>query len=190
MKILIAVLLLLLISLFFFLSNRQQDLPIPISKGEQLVNSLLAKTAKIIKSTYNLKPCAVGAAMPGGPIRKLNLCFDTKSSLTEEQLRELLIKIAHELLNQVNEDEEIQEFLYERPFTIKNVQIIIYNHDKKGREVYDPEIATAQICGGVLTYRTVNPTNHFQFYRQFEESYEEALELMQKSSQTNSENKY
>ena len=56
-------------------------------------------------------------------------------------MRELLIKSAQELLNQINENKEIQEFLKERPFTIKNVQIIIYNHDKNGQEVYDPDIS-------------------------------------------------
>ncbi len=69
------------------------------SKGEQLVNSTLGKTAKIIKDKYNLKPCGSGASMPGGPIQKLALCFDTKYPLTKEQLRELLIKSAHELVN-------------------------------------------------------------------------------------------
>ena len=33
----------------------------------------------------------------------------------------------------MNENNEIQEFLKERPFTIKNIEIIIYNHDEKGR---------------------------------------------------------
>lgn len=149
-----------------------------LSKGEQLVNSVLAKTAKIIKSKFGLKPSGEGAAMPGGPIQKLALCFDTNYPHTKEQLRELLIKSANELLNEVNENEEIQKFLKERPFTIKNIQIIIYNHDKEGREVYDPGIATAQISKGVLTYRTVDSTDTFKFKQQFEESYGEALKAL------------
>ncbi len=149
-----------------------------LSKGEQLVNSVLAKTAKIIKSKFDIKPSGEGAAMPGGPVQELALCFDTKYPYNKEQLRELLIKSANELLNQVNENEEIQKFLKEKPFTIKNIQIIIYNHDKEGREVYDPGIATAQISEGVLTYRTVDSTDTFKFKQQFEESYEEALKAL------------
>ena len=111
------------------------------SKGEQLVNSILAETAKMIEKKYNIKPCGLGAAMPGGPIQELTLCFDTKSIHTKEQLRELLIISAQELLRQVNENNDIQGFLKVRPFTIKNIHIIIYNHDKDGREVYDPNIS-------------------------------------------------
>jgi hypothetical protein len=145
-----------------------------LSKGEQLANSILAKTAKIIKSKFDVKPSGEGAAMPGGPVQELSLCFNTKYPYNKEQLRELLIKSANELLNQVNANEEIQKFLRERPFTIKNIQIIIYNHDKEGREVYEPGISTAQISDGDLTYRTVGPSDIFKFKQQFEESYEAA----------------
>jgi len=176
LKTITVILLLLLISTGFIMSNQQPKYQ--LSKGEQLVNSVLAETAKIIKNKYNLKPCGEGAAMPGGPIQKLALCFDTNYPNTKEQLRELLIKAARELLNQVNENEEIQKFLKEPPFSIKNIQIIIYNHDKEGREVYDPGIATAQISRGILTYRTVDSTDTFKFKQQFEESYQEALKAL------------
>src|SRR4051794_40086024 len=129
MKTTFILLIILLIFAGFVISNKQQY---PLSRGEELVNSTLAKAAKIIKEKYNLKPCGEGAAMPGGPIQDLTLCFDTKYPHTKEQLRELLITSAQELLNQVNTNHEIQEFLKDQPFTIKNIQIIIYNHDQDG----------------------------------------------------------
>lgn len=61
----------------------------------------------------------------------------------------MIIKSAQELLKQVNENNEIQEFLKECPFNLKNVQIIIYNSDNDGREVYDPGISTAEISQGI-----------------------------------------
>ena len=88
-------------------------------KRRARVNSILAETAKIIEKKYSIKPCGVGTAMPGGPIRELILCFDTKSVQTKQQLRELLIISAQELLRQVNEDKDIQEFLKETTFYCK-----------------------------------------------------------------------
>jgi hypothetical protein len=171
------ILIILIIFTSFIMINKQQYYP---SRAEQLVNSTLAKTAKIIKKKYNLKPCGEGAAMPGGPIQGLTLCFDTKFIHTKEQLRELLIISAQELLMQVSKNNDIQEFLEKRPFTIKNIQIIIYNQDKDGREVYDPNISGAQIAQGVLTYRTVDKNDTFRFKNQFEESYNEALKALSK----------
>jgi hypothetical protein len=160
----------------FIMKDKQQEYP--PSKGEQLVNSLLARTAKVIKEKYDIKPCGMGAAMPGGPIQELTLCFSTKYPYTREQLRGLLIKAAHELIKQVSENNEIQEFLKERPFHLKNVQIIIYNSNKDGSEVYDPEISTAEISQGILTYQTVDRADSFKYKNEYEESYEEALKAL------------
>lgn len=169
-----------MLTLFFmssFMASNKNEFY--ISKGEQLVNSILGQTAKITKDKHNLKPCGAGAAMPGGPIQQLTLCFNTKYLYTKERLRELLIISAQELLKQINENNEIQVFLKERPFTVKNVQIIIYNSEKDGSEVYDPGISSAEVSQGILTYRTVDSTNTFKFKQKFTETYEEALKLLQ-----------
>jgi hypothetical protein len=178
MKTTFALLITLLMFTGFVMQSKQQAYH--PSKGEQLINSTLAKAAKIIKEKYNIKPSGVGVAMPGGPIQEVTLCFDTKYSYSKDQLRELLIKSMEELLNQVNKNKEIQEFLKEKPFTIKNIQIIIYNHDERGREVYDPEISTAEISQGILTYQTVDLTDTFKYKNEFEETYEDALKAISK----------
>ena len=100
------------------------------SRAEQLVNSTLAKTSEIIQKKYNIKPSGAGAAMPGGPIQELTLCFDTKYPYNKAELRKLLIHTAKELLYQINTNNEIHQFLKIKPFTIRNIQIIIYNQDK------------------------------------------------------------
>lgn len=161
----------------FMMSNNKQDHN--MSKGEQLVNNILAKTAKIIEKKYNIKPSGTGAAMPGGPIQELTLCFNTRSPNTKEQLRYLLIKSAHELQKQVIENKDIQEFLKERPFKISNIQIIIYNCDKNGREIYDPAISTAEISHDRLNYNTIDPNDSFKYKSEYEESYQDALKLLQ-----------
>ncbi len=170
------------IILFFFkgfiMANSQQEY-YP-SRGEQLVNITLANAAKIIKDKYNVKPCGSGAAMPGGPIKEVTLCFEIKGPYTKEQLRELLILSSQELLKQVNENSEIQKFLKEQPFTIKNVEIIIYNHTKEGRGLLDPEISVARISEAKIVYRTNDPQDSFKYKNEFRESYEEALNLLSK----------
>lgn len=142
------------------------------------MNSTLANGAKIIKEKYNLKPCGAGAAMPEGLIQELTLCFDTKTPYIKEQLRELLIKSAHELLKLINENKEIQEILKTKSFTIKNVEIIIYNQDKKGYEVFDPGISVSRISQGVLIYRTTDKNDSFKYKNQFYENYEDALKIV------------
>ena len=152
-----------------------------LSEEEKLVNNILDNTAKIIEKKYNIQPSGEGVAMPGGPIQEVTLCFDTKKQLSRKELRTLLVKSAQELLNQIIKNNDIQPFLINPPFTINNVEIIIYNNDRNGREVYDPEISTARISHGILTYRTVDPSDTLKFKNQFKETYHESLKALQKT---------
>lgn len=154
------------------------------SKGEQLVNSLSAKAAKNIKQKYHLRPSGVGVAMPGGPIQEVTLCFDTKNSYTKEELRELLIKSSNELLREISENLEIQDFLKTKPFNIENIEIVIFNHDVNGYGLKDPQISVASISQGKLNYLTKDPKDTFKYKNEYEESYEEALKALSVSSES------
>lgn len=149
------------------------------SKGEQMVNSTLAKTAQIIQNKYKIRPSGTGASMPGGPIRSLYLSFDTENQYSKECLREIVVKSAQELLNQVTANENIQQYLFVTPFTIEHIQITIFNHDKDGRGLRDPEISVASISEGILKYKTVDPEDIYSYKNEYKETYEEALKHLQ-----------
>lgn len=166
-----------LVNLTGFIIPKSQDYPIPI--GERLVYEILSKTAQSIEEKYNITPCGSGVSMPGGPVKELSLCFVTNNAYSKEQLRILTIKFAEELLNQVTQNDDIQKFLKERPFKINNVEIIIYNHDKEGRTLIDPDISDSQIIDGILTFSTKDPENTYRYKNKFLESYEEALKKIQ-----------
>ena len=93
-------------------------------------------------------------------------------------MRELLIKTSTDLLRQITENNELQEFLYQKPFTIKNVEIVIYNHDEKGRGLRDPQISVAHISQSTLGYNTIDPEDSFKYKNEYEESYEAALKAI------------
>ncbi len=147
------------------------------SRDTELVNATLTKGAKIIQNKYGLESIGSGASMPGGPIRKLNLSFQVKGPLPKDALRKLLILSARELVTLVTDNQEMQQYLYEPPFTIKNVQLIIFNHDKRNYESCYPNVSVAQISKGEFTYRYTDPDNTFVYKLSEAETYEEALQL-------------
>lgn len=162
--------------LSLFCINKNQVYP---SKQERLVNHILDKAATLIEKKYKLNTIGQGSAMPGGVIRKFNLVFDTNKRYPKEYLRKLLIDCTNDLLHQVNTNEEIRPFLIKDPFTEKNVQIIIHNHDKNRRELFDPEIAVAEISEGILTYKTNDPNDSFKYKNTYTERYTDALRALQ-----------
>lgn len=149
-----------------------------ISRAEQLVNSILIKSAHAIEKKYSLKLSGEGSAMPEGIIDELTLAFDARGSFNKEFLRKILINAAQHLLNAINSDKEINFFLKTPPFKIENIQIIIYVYDSSGRSIYDPFISVAEIANGTLIYQTVDPMDTYKFKNEFKESYEEALQAL------------
>lgn len=162
----------------FALIKKNEFVPPFLMEGN-LVNEVLSKSSKIIEMKHQVRKIGQGSAMPEGIIKELVLSFATDETLTKNCLRKLLIEFAQVVVTQVQLNSDIQPYLIKTPFTIENVQIIIYNYDKKGFEPFDPEISTAEISDSKLTYRTIGKENIYQFKNQFEETYEEALKAIQ-----------
>lgn len=151
-----------------------------LSPAERAVNDILEKTAGIIEAKYGIKPCGEGAGMPGGVIQHFGLSFDARGPYTKQHLRKLLVDCAYELLQIINNNEKVRPQLEKFPFTLANIQVIIYNHDASGRRVFDPEISVAEIAKDGLTYQGVDPDDRFRYKSEFRETYEEALEILRR----------
>lgn len=149
------------------------------SEASIQVDKVISCAEKIIEKKYKIIACGTGIGMPGGIVEELGLAFHTDRTITKAELRILLINCAQILLHEVISNIKIQPFLIKTPFTIKDVEIIIYNHDKNGRSSYDPDVSVASISGGVLEYRSIDPDNPFNYKNIVEETYEEALKIYQ-----------
>ena len=110
---------------------------------------------------------------PEGPYKN-SICV----LIQKVRSQKLLLQCAQELCDQVTTNEEMQQFLANPPFTTRDVQIIIYSHDKTGRRVHDPEIGTAEISRGVFTYRTWDHGDTLKFKNEYKEAYEEAVQTI------------
>ncbi len=156
-----------------------------LSKSERLVNQILYETSSSITKKYKIAVIGTIVSMPEGKIKRLGLDFSSYQNLSKDQLRKFLIEFAEMLLHNVTSNEEIQYSLENKPFTIENIQMAIYNHDHEGYWVYDPEIGIGEIRRGILTYVTHNPERknqktykYFKSMHEYEETYAEALQIL------------
>lgn len=180
------IILILLLSFVSCSSSSKDNSPYPSEAGEEVhdiageeVHDILGKASKAIKKKYGLRPFGTGAAMPGGVVKVLILAFETRDQLSREELRGLLVNSAQELITQAQINGKIEQFLEKPPFEMKNVEIVIFNRDKNGRDLCDPEISTARINGDNLIYKTNDPEDEFRYKNRYEETYEEALAILQ-----------
>jgi hypothetical protein len=150
--------------------------PNPYDKiSSETIDKILANAEFIISNTYNLKTVGTGASMPGGNFRQISLSFYTKHLFNKEQITETAIRSADILLDQLNNNENVKKFLEgKEPFTIKNINITIFNIGKNRKHLMYPEISTVEIEDGILTFSSYDNEEKYKLINEFQEPYEEA----------------
>jgi hypothetical protein len=161
--------------LFGFSTIQGYTLP----KSEREVNKTLALAAKACAKKYKLHVAGEGAAMPGGIVESLFLSFSYQGILTKNEIRKIIVGCTNEVLNAATSNDNLQEHLKLKPFTIDNIDIDVFIHDSQGNYIYDPNIFVADIRNGIITYKTRDPQNDYKYKSEVTETYAEALKLLQ-----------
>ncbi len=149
---------------------------IQMPQEDQKVHEIIDSTIQSIKNNYNLLPCGMGIE---GKFNYLEISFETNKLLEKDDARQILTECVEEFLKKINTN-EIRNYLKPYPFTHENVGIIIYINDENRSEPLHPKIALASASKGRIIYRTIDPKNTFSFKEKYEETYEQALDLVKK----------
>lgn len=152
-----------------------------ISPREKAVNAAVGYNIKFIKDKYKLIPFGTTIAMPEGDIQYLELKFQIYGPLSKDIIRKMLIEVANDFLTNLNQDIQLCAFLDKDKLDIKEIGIEFFLIDKCGRGLDHPNIAIASISKGKLEFLTLanNEENFRDFVSEEQESFEEALQILQ-----------
>ena len=119
---------------------------------DRIFENVLSQAAQIIGKKYNLKYIGGGGSAVN-QITFFAISLAGDNAYSREQLRRILIQSSKIFLQVINTHKKVQQHLSKRPFTIEDIEITIFNHDKDGRDLVDPLISTGDISEGIL-YRS------------------------------------
>ncbi|MBI2743615.1 MAG: hypothetical protein HYX48_06835 [Chlamydiales bacterium] len=135
------------------------------------------ETAKKLKSEKKLHLVGDGAQMMTD-IKMLALSFSYYHDVDQKKARELLLSAIHEYLAVINKNEQIQPYLYNRPFTANNVEIRIFVRKPDHSDIDRGKICAASALEGAIRYDIRDPeTDRLRTIAT--ETYEEALSRAQ-----------
>lgn len=150
-----------------------------VPENEKIVNKQLAYSEKMLREKYNIRPRAVTVAMPEGDIQYLELKFNIQGPLSKAEIRRILIDVIHDFLSNINNDKELCAYLKKGSLSISEVGITLFLRDSNCRPISQPNIGVAFIERGVLTFVTLEHEAIPSFRDHIDETYEEALQILQ-----------
>lgn len=109
-------------------------------------------------------------------IHDLYLTFYSLEKLNLQQARKELINCIDHILNELNNNDAINSYLYKFPFSYKNLDIGIFFFDEKGKPRSKEYIHSCVSNGDIIYYEIAYPDGTFAYIQ--EETYEEALKKL------------
>ncbi len=167
-KILLGIVILMFSSLFGCRNNYQER------RDSELVDELNFATAKKLYEQQGLLQIGHSAQMMTD-IERLGLSFQYFHEVDENEARKLLFAAAREYLAAINGNEEIQQYLHNRPFTLDNVEISIFFQKPDRSTVLAPKISVAEAEGNEFRYFVKNRETDL-LKPLLKETYQEALQ--------------
>lgn len=154
------------------------------SEHIRLSDVVVARTAKKLRKQYP-KMRLIGTG--GGYmdcVHMLAMSFDMDYPLDKKEARIVLVNCVREFLQEINQDQPLRPFLETspEPFSVKNIEVEVFSSNPDGSWVYDPYITVASCVNGIVRFATKDPDQKFGYKNQYEETYEEALLIVQEDS--------
>jgi hypothetical protein len=112
-------------------------------------------------------------------ILRLTFQLWTKEPLNRERARKIIVDCIDEYVSAINNAEPLlAQYLSHFPFSSKDIEITIYCADERGGDIYDPALVGIDVWDGRIFYRTKNPKGQYGYKSEYEETYEEAKEIL------------
>jgi len=159
------------------LNSKAISIQTEISEPDATVHEIMDNTIATLAKKYNLNPCGIGM---NGKFEYVEISFQTHRSMEKDEIRVILLDCTDVFLKNINSCEKIRPYLKDYPFTNKNAGIVLFIHDEKDYDVFHPQICCASSDRGEISYHTQSKDNLFRYKETYEETYEQALDIVKK----------
>lgn len=148
----------------------------------KILHKIIDDKAKVLEKKYRITAIGDTVGMPDGIVEELGISFDKVGPLSKEEGRKIILDSVKELLSAVNSNNELKPYLVKYPLTEENIHVVIFVKDRRGNDVYEPNICAFSISNGNLVYRTLGVKNPNRYKTTTKETYLEALSIVQKNN--------
>jgi hypothetical protein len=148
-----------------------------IGKPECWRDTIRCEIIEKYTEKYNLEVSAVFGDIIRGVMHDVGVIFRRYQITSKAKARQIIVECVQDFLEKINSCEELQPYLLDRPFTVKNIDILLAILNPDETEVAYPKICIANTRGNKIIYKTSNPEYPYNYIEE-EESFENAVKLV------------
>ncbi len=126
---------------------------------EKIADAITADIAEKIKKEKNLILIGTGGRMMND-IQMMAMSFNCYSEVGFDTARKLLVYCVKEYLAAINGSEKVRPYLHNYPFTVQNIEIVIYFYTQEHGKLPAGKITIASADEGNIKYQTDNPNGN------------------------------
>ena len=161
-------------SLFSFFGGKED----PHKKNQALMGNIINSSIKQLSNRYGIVAIGGGGGEKEGKSWLKSVSFHLYRKLTKEEARILLIEIVELFLHNINNNKEITPYLYDHPFTYRNLEFAVFFYNKDRSDFYHPDIGLISLTPrGTVSFVTYAPGALCEYASDVEETYEEAYKI-------------
>lgn len=115
----------------------------------------------------------------------MGLHFQANRRLSKDEARNIVVNGARDFLADINQNEEIRKYLEIYPFDLQHIEIVIFINTPDNGTSYHPDLAVVAARRNKVTYATNDPQNEYKYKLEEEESFEDAVKILQNQASSN-----
>jgi len=144
-----------------------------------IAHRLMYRVIDVLESRYQLRYIGRSEAGDKTGYNKIGLLFNKFGKMSKDEGRKVTVDSVNLLLNEINSDPQLQPFLIEKPFTLSNVEIVIFIYTSEVKDIFFPDIRVFAARRGKIRYSTSSPDQKYGYYTEEEETFEEAMRIIE-----------
>lgn len=138
------------------------------------------KFIRKVNKKYDLSTFAHGVGHENRKVKEVVLEFSSNSIINEADARKLIVKIANEMIHDMNQDENLLANMCDNPATIYNIELGVNFYPALSNRNNFKDLVSVDIIKGKLFYSKYVP-NKWGLESCKEETFEEANEIVSRA---------
>jgi len=153
----------------------------PYKKNQALMASIIDDSIDQLSKRYGLIPIGTGGGEKEGKSWLKCVSFQLYKKITKDEARILMVEMVEIFLRNINKNKIIIPYLYNHPFTYKNLELSVFILDKDGSDIFHPHLGLISLTeSGTVNFVSYEPGPMCDYATDIEEPYEETYKIVMK----------